>query len=51
MLCVVASVFTNCNQASSVPNVLDCLYGPALKLCCEAVGTAPISLRVSARMW
>ena len=35
------------NQASSVPNVLDCLYGPALKLCCEAVGTAPISLRVS----
>src|SRR5271170_8188823 len=40
-------LFTSCNQASSVPNVLDCLYGPALKSCCEAVGTVPISLGVS----
>src|ERR1700740_105259 len=51
--CVVASIvhmFTHCNQASYVPNVLDCLYGPALKSCGEAVGTAPISLRVSTRM-
>src|SRR5664279_3290945 len=38
--------FAPCNQASSVPNVLDCLYGPALKSCCEAIGMAPISLRV-----
>src|ERR1700729_1806262 len=48
--CVVASIvhmFTRCNQASYAPNVLDCLYGPALKSCCEAVGTAPISPRVS----
>ena len=40
-------VFMHRTQASSVPNVLDCLYGLALKSCCEAVGgAAPISLRV-----
>src|SRR5271155_830574 len=50
MPCVVASIvhmFAPCNQASFVPNVLDCLYEAALKSCCEAVGTAPNSPRVS----
>src|ERR1700678_4091135 len=40
-------VFTWCNQVSSVPNVLDCVYRRGLKSGCEAGGTARISLRVS----
>src|SRR5580658_5996683 len=43
-------LFTRCKQALSVPNVLDCHYRPALKSCCEAVGTAQFRPGLAPRM-
>jgi hypothetical protein len=46
-MCHTLLVFMRRTQASSVPNVLDCLYRLELKSYYQAVGgAAPISLRV-----